>query len=199
MDVQVRRDRSPKTDTGQNRALRKKSGKEVEMKVKVEELMTRDVKYCGPDTNLAAAAQMMWDNDCGALPVVGDRDVAVGMITDRDIAIAAATKGRLASEITVGEVMIGETHACAPDDDVQSALETMASGRVRRLPVVNQQGHLQGILSINDLILLAGQTIGATEAPGVTDEDVMNTLRVLCEHRGAVRAAKGGGAKAAKA
>ena len=160
------------------------------MRVKVEEVMTRDVKSCAPDTDLAAAAKMMWDNDCGALPVVDGGDRSVGMITDRDIAIATATKGRLASEITVGEVMTGQTRTCAPDDDIQSALETMAGGRVRRLPVVNQKGHLQGILSINDLILLAGQTIGATEAPGVTNDDVMNTLRALCEHRGAVRAAK---------
>ena len=67
---------------------------------------------------------MMWDNDCGALPVVDERDRAVRMITDRDIAIAAATKGRLASEIPVGEVMTGQMSACAPYDDIQSALET---------------------------------------------------------------------------
>lgn len=84
MDVQVRRARPLETNTRLNCAARKKDRKDVEMKVKVEEVMTRDVKSCAPDTDLAAAVKMMWDNDCGALPVVDERDRAVGMITDRD-------------------------------------------------------------------------------------------------------------------
>src|SRR5262245_39399817 len=164
--------------------------KGVEMKVKVEEMMTRNVKCCAPETNLAAAAMMMWDNDCGALPVVSDGGRAVGMITDRDIAIATATQGRRASEICVREVMTGQMHACAPGDNIQSALEMMRRCCVRRLPVVNHEGRLQGILSINDMILMAEQSIGAAKTPGVTYEDVMSTMRALCEHRSAARAGR---------
>ncbi|MCG3161222.1 MAG: Inosine-5'-monophosphate dehydrogenase [Acidobacteria bacterium] len=160
------------------------------MKVKVERLMTPNAKFCATDTDLASAAVMMWDNDCGALPIVDEHERVVGMITDRDIAIATATKGRIASHIPVGEVMTGQRHVCAPDDDIQSALETMRRERVRRLPVVDQDGRLQGILSINDLILQAERVGGAARTPGVSYDDVMITLQALCEHRGAARAAK---------
>ena len=75
--------------------------------MKVENVMTRNVKSCHPETNLSQVAAFMWDYDFGAMPVVDDEDRVMGMITDRDIAIAASTKGRLATEINVGEVMSG--------------------------------------------------------------------------------------------
>ncbi len=73
--------------------------------MKVQDVMTSEVKSCRPETNMAEAAVIMLDYDCGALPVVNNENKVIGMITDRDIAIAAATKGRLASEISVSEVI----------------------------------------------------------------------------------------------
>jgi CBS domain-containing protein len=81
--------------------------------MKVEHVMTRDVRSCHPEANLSYVAAKMWDYDFGTMPVVDDEDRVMGMITDRDIAIAASTKGRLATEITVGEVMSGNVYACA--------------------------------------------------------------------------------------
>jgi CBS domain-containing protein len=146
--------------------------------MKVRDLMTTDVKSCCSDTNLAAAASRMWEGDCGALPVVDDDGKFIGMITDRDICMAVATRPRLASDILVGEVTSGAIYVCHPTDEVQFALKTMRKEKVRRLPVVNDKGILQGILSTNDIILY-------TEEGGDKGihEDVLSTQKAICEHR----------------
>jgi CBS domain-containing protein len=155
--------------------------------MKAEEIMTRDVQCCRPEASLAQAAARMWDYDCGAMPVVDDSNRVMGMITDRDIAIAAATKGRRATEITVGEVMSGNVYACARDEDVKSALKTMRRERVRRLPVIDADGKLAGILSINDVVLRAEEGKGR-QAPEISYEDVVGAFKAVCEHSRTFRA-----------
>ena len=76
--------------------------------MKVKDVMTAGAKACMPETSLAEAAATMWENDCGALPVVGVEDGVVGMITDRDICFGATTKNLPPSEVSVGEVITGE-------------------------------------------------------------------------------------------
>jgi CBS domain-containing protein len=146
-----------------------------------EEIMTRNVKSCRPETSLSEAAVLMWDYDCGALPVVDDENRVMGMITDRDIAIATATKGRLATDINVGEVMSGNVYACALDEDINSALKTMRREKVRRLPVIGANGKLAGILSINDVVLRAEQT-KAKQTPEISFDEVMSVFKAVCEH-----------------
>jgi CBS domain-containing protein len=121
--------------------------------MKVKELMTSDVKSCSPETNLAAAAQIMWDEDCGVVPVIDERGKVVGVITDRDICIAAATRARSEGEIRVQDVISKALYTCSPGDDMRTALETMRSRKVRRLPVIDQGGRLAGIVSIHDIAL----------------------------------------------
>ncbi len=149
--------------------------------MEVQDVMTKNVKSCWPESSLAQAAALMWDYDFGVLPVIDDRDRVMGLITDRDIAIAAATKGRPTSEITVSEVMSGKVYACAPDEDVKSALKTMRREKVRRLPVIGYDGTLAGILSINDVVLRAEEArVG--QAPEISYEDVASTLKAISEH-----------------
>jgi CBS domain-containing protein len=149
--------------------------------MKVREIMTADVHFCHSTNNLAEAAAHLWDNDCGILPVKDESGKLVGMISDRDICIATVTKNRLASEITVGEVSSNhEVHACAPNDDVQEALKLMQNHQVRRVPVVDNNGELCGILSINDVILAAE---AGGWGQGVSFQDAMATLKAICEHR----------------
>lgn len=150
--------------------------------MKVQEIMTKDVQCCGPETNLALAAKMMWDSDCGALPVVNEEGRVIGMITDRDICMAVATKGRLASDITVWETSSGQLYSCRPQDDIHDALNTMAVHKVRRLPVVDDDGVLMGILSMNDVILNAEKAKGET-LPDLSYDAVMKTLKAISEHR----------------
>ena len=145
--------------------------------MKVENIMTRNVRSCHPETGLSQVAALMWDYDFGAMPVVDDEDRVMGMITDRDIAIAASTKGRLATEINVGEVMSGNVYACALDEEIGSALKTMRREKVRRLPVIGKDGKLAGLLSINDVVLHAGEARGE-----IPYEDVMSTFKAVCKH-----------------
>jgi CBS domain-containing protein len=140
--------------------------------MKVKDLMTSDVKSCGPMTDLATAAKIMWEGDCGAVPVTDERGKVIGMITDRDICIAAATRSRLEGEIPVQEVISKNLYTCTPGDDVRAALDTMKSRKVRRLPVVGHDGQLAGILSIHDLALQARS--GRTQ--DLTNEAVLDTF-----------------------
>lgn len=153
--------------------------------MKVEHLMTRDVQCCGPDTNLASAAKMMWDSDCGALPILNVQGHVMGMITDRDICMAASTKNRPPSTITAWETASGKAISCHPDDDIHTAMDLMERERIRRLPVVDEDGILQGILSINDLVLAAGEHRGRS-APGLSFEDAIRSLKGICAHRALV-------------
>ena len=143
--------------------------------MKVKDIMTTEVKTCTPDITLAAAANLMWDGDCGILPVVVDGEL-VGVVTDRDMYIALATRNARAAHLRVAAVATSPVATCAPEDDVHSALATMKQARVRRLPVVGFGNTVLGLLSLNDIVRAAG--------PGsqVRDEDVMDTLKAICGH-----------------
>ena len=144
--------------------------------MKIKDIMTREPAICSRGTNLAAAAKLMLDADCGILPVVEDESKLVGVVTDRDMYIALATRNRLASQVTVGEVARTTVFTCAPDDDVESALQTMRQHRVRRLPVAGFGGAVAGIVSMNDIVLAAG-----ARKP-VRNEAVVETLQAICAH-----------------
>lgn len=148
--------------------------------MRVQELMTREVKTCHRGTNLAEAASMLWENDCGTLPVVDDENKIVGMISDRDICFAVATKGRLASEIAVGEITSGRpVYTCLPESQIQEALATMQQRQVRRLPIVNRENKIIGILSISDVVLAAQ----AEPRGNVSNQEAISTLKAICEQR----------------
>jgi CBS domain-containing protein len=150
--------------------------------MKVQDIMTSDVQCCGPDTNLAAAAKMMWDSDCGALPVLNVEGRVMSVITDRDICMATATKNRPAADITVWETVSGKAHSCHLSDDVHTALDIMKREKVRRLPVVDEDGILQGIVAMNDFVLLAGEAKGGKTA-ALSYEDVVRTMKAISAHR----------------
>ena len=137
--------------------------------MKVKDLMTTDVKRCSPETNLASAAKIMWEGDCGAVPVTDERDHVVGVITDRDICIAAATRSSREGEIPVRDVISKAAYTCSPGDDVRAALDTMKARKVRRLPVVDQGGRLVGIVSIHDIAQQARSRNGELSPDSVLD------------------------------
>jgi CBS domain-containing protein len=143
--------------------------------MKVKDIMTTDVRTCTPDTTVAEAAHLMWDGDCGILPVV-DNGELVGVVTDRDMYIALATQNARASQVKVGAVATKKLVTCAPEDDVKAALAAMKEARVRRLPVVGFGGTVMGILSMNDILLAAGT------GKAVGNEEVVETLQAICGH-----------------
>lgn len=151
--------------------------------MKVEDLMSRDVKTCHRGTNLAEVASILWESDCGALPVVDDDHKVVGIISDRDICLAVATKGRPASEIAVGEVTSGRPiFTCSSHDSIQDAMATMQQQQIRRIPVVSRENKIEGILSISDVILAARKEERGSQQ-GVSNSEVISTLKAICEQR----------------
>jgi CBS domain-containing protein len=149
--------------------------------MKIQELMTRDVDACSPAADLAAVSMTMWRQDCGFVPVIDDARHVLGVVTDRDICMALATRHRRAEELTAREVMSGELVSVRPEDDVRVALETMRTRRVRRLPVVDAEQRLRGVVSINDVVLHA-QPTGGRVASGISANDVLATLQGICSH-----------------
>ena len=108
--------------------------------MRVEQLMTRDVKVCRAEETLSRAAQLMWEHDCGCVPVTGTNGDGrlVGIITDRDIAMAAYTQGWPLSAIPVSTAMEKEVIACHADDVINRAEAFMRERKVRRLPVLDR-------------------------------------------------------------
>ena len=149
--------------------------------MKVRDVMAKDVKFCSADTNLAAATEILWNAGVGSLPVVENGRV-LGIITDRDIAIALGTRNAKAGETLVKEVTLPKLFYCASDDDVHTALGTMRAQRIRRLPVLNNEGGLEGILCLDDIVLFAEEKGGE-----LTYADVVETFQSVCEHPSVAR------------
>ena len=150
--------------------------------MRVRNVMNPNAKVCNLTDNLSAAAGLMWENDCGILPVVAEGGKVVGLITDRDICMAANLKNQNLWNIIVEDVISGDVYSCEPEDDVRNALKTMQENRVRRLPVVAGDGTLKGILSMNDVVLKAGETRDKKSSE-LSYSDVVNAYKSICEHR----------------
>ena len=138
--------------------------------MKISDAMTREVRTIRPDQTIREAAHLMAELDIGALPVE-DNDRLVGMITDRDIAVRAVAEG-LGSDTPVREAMTSEIKYCFDDQSVDEVTRNMGEQRLRRLPVVNRDKRLVGILSVGDLALdkgaqdEAGEALGGISRPG---------------------------------
>jgi len=129
--------------------------------MKIRDVMTREAKLANPDDTLQHAAQLMEACDCGILPVrEGDR--LVGMITDRDIAVRAVAKG-LGPAAQVRSAMTREVKYCFEDEDISDVCENMSDIQVRRLPVLDRDKRLVGIVSLGDLALNKPGTAKALE------------------------------------
>ncbi|RIK85172.1 MAG: CBS domain-containing protein [Hyphomicrobiales bacterium] len=137
--------------------------------MRVSEAMTRDVRIASPDQTIQEAAAVMADIDAGIVPV-GDHDRLVGMLTDRDIAVRAVARGR-GPDAKVRDVMSSEVKYCYEDEDTDDVCRNLADQKIRRIPVVNRDKRLVGILSLGDLARSApngpvGAALSAISRPG---------------------------------
>jgi CBS domain-containing protein len=142
--------------------------------------MTTAVKSCGTDDDLQRAAQIMWENDCGIVPVVDGDGRLVGVITDRDVCMAAYTQGQPLWQIQVSNTMAKQVHGVRETDLIEAAEGLMRRVRVRRVPVLDGNGRLRGILSMNDLARHAHRSAGH-KTHGVSGDSIMQTLAAICE------------------
>ena len=145
--------------------------------MQIKNLMTTDIATCRPETNLAVVAKLMWDKDCGFVPVVDAAGKVAGVITDRDICIASATRRLLPDQIMAAQAMRRPPiHTTQPEDTIEKALSTMKQFQVRRLPVVAADGTLKGVVSMNDIVLASQRKEGPAPA------EILSTLSVICAH-----------------
>ena len=146
--------------------------------MKVKDVMMVTPASCNAEANLGTAVEILWNRNCGILPVVDTKGKVIGVVTDRDVCIALGTWNRLPGEITVNQVASAKVLTCKPDDDIREALNTMAQAKVRRLPVVNAEGNLKGILSMDDVVLHSEAGI-AGKASDLSFDAIVGTLKKL--------------------
>jgi len=153
--------------------------------MRVEQLMTKQVKSCGREDTLDRAAQLMWDNDCGCLPVCAGDDVnrVVGVITDRDICMSALFRGQPLKDLHVADAMARNLLACRPGDSLADVETTLRHARIRRLPVVDEQGALIGMIALADLAREAARERSAAKQE-ITETEVGDTLAAICQPAG---------------
>jgi CBS domain-containing protein len=145
--------------------------------MKARDVMSQPPYICGPDTDLASVAKIMWDHDCGFVPVVDASGTVAGAVTDRDICIATSTRRLLPEQISAAQVMTSPIHACLPDDEISDVLATMKQSQIRRLPVIGADGRLRGVISLNDLVL------ASTDKREPRAADVIATIAAIGAHR----------------
>jgi CBS-domain-containing membrane protein len=152
--------------------------------MKVRALMTRNVGTCRPADTLSAAAQLMWDRDCGCVPVVSDDGSmrVVGMLTDRDICMATHFRGASPGSVRVGDAMSKAVRSIGPSETPADAEAVMRDARVRRLPVVDEKQRLVGLVSLADLARAAARQHGAKK-PDLSEDEIGETLEAICAAR----------------
>ena len=127
--------------------------------MRISEVMTRDVRIAAPTDSIQHAARIMAADDFGSLPV-GEGDRLVGMLSDRDIAVRAVAQGLSPSDCTVRDVMSGDVKYVFEDETIEEAARIMGELQVRRLPVLNRDKRLVGIVSLGDLAVSKAKPAG---------------------------------------
>jgi CBS domain-containing protein len=119
--------------------------------MEVADVMTKNVSGCGEHDTLERAAQVMWENDCGCVPVMDAKGDLAGIVTDRDICMAAYTQGRLLSDMQISSIARKPVFTVHETDALEDAEMLMREKQVRRVPVVDDDGRLSGMLSLGDV------------------------------------------------
>lgn len=140
--------------------------------VPCRKIMTTAVNTCSPSDSLNRAAQILWDTNCGSVPVVDGGGKLLGMLTDRDICMASFTQNRVLSAMQVESAMSRVMHTCSPADSILRVMDVMSTKQVRRVPIVNEGGRLAGIVALADIARyvqsLPGKDVGAYVPLGMT-------------------------------
>jgi CBS domain-containing protein len=150
--------------------------------MQVKELMTATPMSCDVDTTANDAARVMWECDCGVVPVVNREGRTVGVVTDRDICMAAYFQGRPLIEIPIADVMSRDLCAIQADADLADAERLMQQRQIRRLPVVADGGSLVGILSLSDVAQAVGRD-GALRLASGEGRELLKTVTKVSERR----------------
>lgn len=143
----------------------------------IEKVMSTKIAVSHPGDSLSAAAQLMWEHDCGSILVVDDDEALVGIITDRDICMAGYIRGRPLHTIAISDTMSNQVFSCSAEDSLETAGQLMADNQVRRIPVVDSDSRPIGVLSLNDIARYAA----SSEIGDGLDHEVAHTLAAICQ------------------
>lgn len=143
--------------------------------MKAQELMTSKVHSVGSWQSLNDAARLMWEHNCGSVPVLDENNKVVGMVTDRDIAMAAYLNGNRLEAIPVSVAQSKQIICCKPSDSINDVQHMMQTYQMHRIPVVGKKGELAGIVSLNDIACAYQSGV-----KGLTAEEVSDTLASIC-------------------
>jgi CBS domain-containing protein len=149
----------------------------------VNEAMTSTVKTCHANSSLDEIARLMWDNDCGAIPVVSDSNKPLGIVTDRDIAMAAMLNHKPLWDISADTVIQGQRLCCcSQQESLEQCITKMEQNGVRRLLVTDDSGTLAGILSMGDAVAFTQSANGKRRTRGVNIDETFDMLRKVSAH-----------------
>jgi CBS domain-containing protein len=150
--------------------------------MKASQLMCPVVVTCRAEDSLESAIGKMWDHDIGCLPVVDEDNHVVGMLTDRDVGMAAYTQGRLLRDIRVDSAMARVVFSAPSTDRVEDVEVVMRKHKVHRVPVVDPDHRLVGVISTNDLAREAARQL-RLKHPEVAEDEFVSTLACICHPR----------------
>lgn len=152
----------------------------------IEEIMSKPAVTCQAYDSLNTAAKLMWDCDCGAVPVTDHAGSLIGIVTDRDICMAAYTKGLPLASIQVADVMAKQVFWCRAGDPLEAAETLMAQKQIRRVPIVDENNRPIGLLSLGDIARFA---TGGAKRNG-HDRQLTQTLGAVSQRRARTIAAR---------
>lgn len=147
--------------------------------MKIQKLMSAPAIHCQSTDTLNAAARLLWEHDCGALPVTDSEGKLVGIVTDRDICMAAYTTGRALADIPVVSTMTKQVHSCQAGEPIVVAERLMRDHQVRRIPVVDSENRPIGMLSLNDV---ARHAASSRKMDGA-EHGLTETMAAICALR----------------
>jgi CBS domain-containing protein len=152
--------------------------------MRIEQVMTKVTRTCRSGDSLDQAAQLMWESDCGCLPVTADdgSQRLLGMVSDRDVCMAIRAGADVLPDGRVGDAMTEVVRACNPGDPLSEAMAIMGEARVRRLPVVDESERVVGLLSLADLAREAARQASWRKRE-VTSAEVGELLATICQPR----------------
>lgn len=151
--------------------------------MKVKDIMTTDVKCCAEYNTLNTAAQVMWDNDIGCVPVVDKEGSAIGILTDRDVCMSAYIQGVPLTGALVTSAMSKEVFSCTPEADITTAEKLMKEKQIHRLLVFDAQRHPVGLISLNDIAREGARESEMKAARQVSDAEIAGLMASVCAPR----------------
>jgi CBS domain-containing protein len=147
--------------------------------MKIQEIMSKPAVTCRQTETANSAAQLMWEHDCGVIPVTDGDGRLVGIVTDRDICMAAYTKGRPPRGISVSDAMSKQVFTCHPDDSLEVAERLMSDKQIRRVPIVDGENRPVGLLSLNDVV----RHVASTRRKDGMEREAVETMAAVCQPR----------------